>query len=50
MSRAGAIPLLHPVIVAPVTSTIRGRPSEVVIGVEEGPEHPSPAICDHLPR
>lgn len=48
VSRAEAIPLLRTTVVAPVTSTIRGLPSEVVVGVEEGLEHPSAITCDHL--
>ena len=36
ISRSSLIPLLHTVIVAPVTSTLRGTPTEVPIGVEEG--------------
>lgn len=48
VSRAGAIPLLRTTIVAPVTSTIRGLPSEVIVGVEEGLEHTSAVTCDHL--
>ena len=36
ISRPSLIPLLHTVIVAPVTSTVRGTPAEVPVGVEEG--------------
>ena len=36
ISRSSLIPLLHTVIVAPVTSTMRGAPTEVPVGVEEG--------------
>lgn len=36
ISRSSLIPLLHTVIVAPVTSTLRGTPTEVPVGVEEG--------------
>ena len=36
ISRSSLIPLLHTVIVAPVTSTVRGSPTEVPVGVEEG--------------
>lgn len=34
ISRSSLIPLLHTVIVAPVTSTLRGTPTEVPVGVE----------------
>jgi mRNA-degrading endonuclease toxin of MazEF toxin-antitoxin module len=30
------IPLLSTVMVAPVTSTVRGTPSEVAVGIDEG--------------
>lgn len=36
LSRLEVIPLLHTVMVAPVTSTRRGAPSEVHVGVDEG--------------
>ena len=36
LSRHEVIGLLHTVMVAPITSTIRGAPAEVVIGIEEG--------------
>jgi len=36
LTRQEVIGLLSTVIVAPITSTIRGAPSEVVVGVEEG--------------
>ena len=36
MSRDEALPYLRTVIVAPVTSTIRDLPSEVLVGVDEG--------------
>lgn len=48
LSRQGVIPLLRTVIVAPITSTIRGLPSEVEIGVEEGLRHPSAVNLDHV--
>jgi len=40
LSRGAAIPYLSRVTVAPVTSTIRGVPSEVVLGVEDGMKKP----------
>lgn len=48
LSRADAIAVLHTVMVAPVTSTVRGIPSEVVIGVDEGLKHPSAINLDHV--
>jgi mRNA interferase MazF len=36
LSRQCAIDALHTVMVAPVTSTIRGLPSEVLVGSEHG--------------
>jgi mRNA interferase MazF len=35
-------------MVAPVTSTIRGAPSEVVVGVKEGLKHESAVNLDHV--
>jgi mRNA interferase MazF len=36
LSRSSLIPLLHTVTVAAVTSTLRGSPTEVEVGVTEG--------------
>ncbi|HXH24522.1 MAG TPA: type II toxin-antitoxin system PemK/MazF family toxin [Vicinamibacterales bacterium] len=48
LSRQDAIELLHTVLVAPVTSTVRGAPSEVVIGVDEGLKRESAVTLDHV--
>jgi mRNA interferase MazF len=48
ISRDDAIQNLHTVMVAPVTSTVRGLPSEVVIGVDEGLKHLSAVNLDHV--
>ena len=48
ISRQRAIRLLHTVIVAPVTSTIRGAPSQVGIGLDEGLKRESVASLDHV--
>lgn len=48
LSRQRAISLLHTVIVAPVTSSLRGLPSEVAVGVDEGLKQPSAVNLDHL--
>jgi len=48
LSRSEVIPLLHTVMVAPVTSTIRGGPGEVPVGEREGLKHPSAVNLDHV--
>jgi mRNA interferase MazF len=48
LSRADVIGLLHTVMVAPVTSTIYGAPSEVIVGPEEGLKHQSAINLDHV--
>jgi mRNA interferase MazF len=48
LSRPEAIAVLHTVMVAPVTSTIRGIPSEVVVGPGEGLKHDSAVNLDHV--
>lgn len=48
LTRPDAIPWLHTVMVAPVTSTIRGAPSEVMVGIEEGLKKDSAINLDHV--
>ena len=48
LTRQEVIGLLHTVMVAPVTSTMRGAPSEVAVGVREGLKHDSAINLDHL--
>lgn len=49
LSRSAAIAVLHTVIVAPITSTIRGLPSEVVmVGTADGIKHDSAVNLDHI--
>ncbi len=48
LTRPEVIPLLHTVMVAPVTSTRRGAPSEVNVGVDEGLKHDSAVNLDHV--
>lgn len=48
LTRQEVIPLLHTVMVAPVTSTIRGAPSEVAVGIDEGLKHDSAINLDHV--
>jgi mRNA interferase MazF len=40
--------LLHSVVVAPVTSTIRGLSTEVPLGHDDGIRHPSVANLDNV--
>jgi mRNA interferase MazF len=40
LTRDSAIPYLSRVTVAPITSTIRGVPSEVIVGPDEGLKQP----------
>jgi len=48
LSRSEVIPLLHTVMVAPITSTVRGAPSEVLVGIENGLKHDSAVNLDHV--
>lgn len=48
MTRGSVLRHLHSVVAAPVTSTIRGIPSEVALTREEGLLHPSVANFDNL--
>jgi mRNA interferase MazF len=48
LSRPEAIDVLHTAMVAPITSTIRGIPSEVVVGSAEGLKHDSAVNLDHV--
>ena len=48
LTRREVIQLLRTVMVAPITSTIRGAPSEVVVGVDEGLKHVSVVTLDHV--
>ena len=41
LSRPSLIPLLHTVTVAAVTTTLRGAPTEVQLGIEQGLKHTS---------
>ena len=40
--------MLRTAIVAPITSTIRGLPSEVMVGIDEGLRHDSAINLDHI--
>ena len=48
LTRQEVIELLHTVMVAPVTSTRCGAPSEVAVGIEEGLKHESAVNLDHV--
>jgi len=48
LTRSEVIDLLNTVMVAPITSIIRGAPSEVVVGIEEGLKHDSAVNLDHV--
>ena len=48
LTRQEVIPLLHTVMVAPITSTIHGAPSEVIVGIDEGLKHDSAVNLDHV--
>ena len=48
LTRQEVIDLLHTVMVAPVTSTVRGAPSEVIVGVSEGLKNASAVNLDHV--
>jgi len=59
LTRPEVIELLHTVMVAPITSTIHGAPSEVIIGIDEGLKQDSavtaspstqPGSCISTPR
>ena len=48
LTRQEVIPLLHTVMVAPITSIRRGLPSEVAVGPGEGLKHESAVNLDHV--
>jgi mRNA interferase MazF len=48
LSRSEVIDLLHTVMVAPITSTIHGAPSEVIVGIDEGLKRESAINLDHV--
>ena len=48
ISRQEVIPLLHTAMVAPITTSIRGAPSEVLVGTDEGLKQPSAVNLDHV--
>jgi mRNA interferase MazF len=48
LTRQEVIGLLHTVMVAPITSTMRGAPSEVAVGIAEGLKKESAVNLDHV--
>lgn len=48
LTRDDAIPFLHRLVVAPITSTVRGSPGEVLVGIDEGLKGPSAVNLDHV--
>jgi mRNA interferase MazF len=48
LARQCAIDNLRSIMVAPITSTIRGLPSEVRVGIEHGLRHDSAVNLDHV--
>jgi mRNA interferase MazF len=48
ITREEVIGLLHTVMVAPITSTRYGAPSEVLVGIAEGLMHDSAVNLDHV--
>jgi mRNA interferase MazF len=48
LTRSSATRYLHAVTLAPITSTIRGAPTEIQVGPDEGLKRPSAANFDAL--
>ncbi len=48
ITRQDVMGLLHTVMVAPITSTVYGAPSEVLVGVNEGLKHECAVNLDHV--
>jgi mRNA interferase MazF len=48
VTRDAVLPLLRTLLVAPVTSTVRGIPTEVALGPEDGLSHECAASFDNL--
>jgi mRNA interferase MazF len=48
LTRQEVIGLLHTVMVAPITSAVRGAPSEVSVGIKEGLKRESAVNLDHV--
>ena len=48
MTRSAAIPVLHSVLAAPVTRTVRNMPTELVLGPDDGMPTDCAASFDNL--
>jgi mRNA interferase MazF len=48
LTRQDVIELLHTVMVAPITSTVYGAPSEVLVGPDDGLKQASAVNLDHV--
>jgi len=48
LTRQEVIDLLDTVMVAPITSTVRGAPSEVAVGIDEGLKRELAVNLDHV--
>lgn len=48
LTRQEVIPLLRTIMVAPITSTVPGAPSEVAVGPEHGLQQESVVNVDHV--
>jgi len=48
LTRQDVIPLLHTVMVAPITASIRDAPGEVIVGTDEGLKKVSAINLDHV--
>jgi len=48
VTRSEAVPALSTLVVAPVTSNVRGIPTEVALGQDEGLSRPCAASFDNL--
>ena len=48
VTRTEAIPVLNRILVAPVTRTVRGIPTEIVLDQQSGLKEPSAASFDNL--
>lgn len=48
VTRSKAVPVLNRILVAPITRTIRGIPTEIRLGTEDGLPEPCVASFDNL--
>jgi mRNA interferase MazF len=48
MTRSTAIPLLHNLLAAPITRTLRGIPTEMALGIDDGMPTDCAASFDNL--